>query len=526
MRKQNSINTAAPDNQALDVKDNTSLVDLSDYYLIEDHEKFNWRKHLFLTSVSLLSMWMYITTSAAAGADNAEQTEYQTFSAAVNFFVTYNVVEAFYDAGKVSLGVIIAALLSALPLSLAVYSNTEEVTPLDYMEIGETLVVNTFIHCLPVMLLAENPVMRFLSSLPTLPYRGLKVCCMTTKEHESKQIQENTAKRHARLKAGLVNNLTNARDNIKKLSFTRERWFTWNVALPTIGGDGTGLSKWQAIANKSVQVLVMPQPSQCKKHLNFMFDSIGGSVSYTLGATLVNLGVGGFFKDTFDSCLTLAETIATYLKKHLHLFDSPEVFQYLMTAPPALVLAVLIGYFGGKFFRDVFYKSLLAICRGEYSPPESFKLYPKITLLAIALSAYASYYSTGACIALINKHFREAEFDMVRSVLLFCATYFTPIFNFKNVLEFYFDKSLKFTRRFGSDAAKAFADLDARITAFSVKLANESGEKLEANMRKLESNIQKMLLGMNEVTEVLPEENEPLLLQRETTQPSTRRCCL
>ena len=505
--------TIHPTNDALNL--------ITNYYLSQNPSiGSNKFKYGLLFVISGTSMWLFYTTGGqAANGNKTLETELISSAMIINFFVTWNTSEAFLnyienkrfpaelsnfvdikkinqDKAKIT-AISSIAFLNAAPVALAVFTNVNKLNAGAIIEAIITQIDNTFIHTFPTLIVAENIILRNIFLLPFLPIIaiGYSVKLMhnfllTKEEKNWRKYREKIEKNHTILKNALIKTLETAQLNIQKNNLQFE--WAWRNGLKSFFNprfkiqldndldfkNQDGIHNLIRIAKKASLVEKAAITSYSQNAMHFIFDYGMGVAFYSMGTILINAAIAGFYKNIYDDFSWL----------------NNKEGQLAATLYPNMLLSVLVSYFAARFFRHILYEGIIATpikftwqalrhtCTGApitVDPfPTSFKRYPKTTGFLILLAYYFARNSYGTALELINSHFKEPTFDEIRPILVFCAVYGMPIFNYKNAIEFILDKAVSFAGTLGGNDNKASVILDGKIQAIKNFIAHIKGEDL------------------------------------------------
>lgn len=525
---------------SLEIEQQDALIALTRYYLVARRQtdiKYNVGKYVLLNCIAGTSVWLYGATGGLAAENNlALKILLITGGTTLNFCVSFNTSEMFVDyiksnqvprelkkflKPKVSklemVAVAGAAFISAGPTTFAVFSSAEKISAMVITETVITQIDNSFIHTLPTLVISRVPLLRLLFLSPFLPlllcykfYKTVKDHVLLTEEDIAlRKLREIKAQRHTQLKNAMMTTLEAAREAILKLTFQsrwhwRALWKTdYAINLPADLKTLSNLIEVEPlikIASYAPKIENLPPASLSARILNFVTDTVLGNAIYGIGAIAGNLGAAGFYKNTYDDMVVAGNYTQGYFKDHAVNFTEKDAsaWGWGLSLVPNAIAIILVGYFAGRFFRHSLYENFIAVCRGQYSPPQGFKRYPKVSALLIVLAVFFAKYGYGTAYYLVQTHFNEPQFDKLRPVLLQFAEYGMPIFLLKNTIEVIFNQTVNYASFFGHDDNQASAELDRKILALENAIQNADGGELEKSLNNLSKEQQGILLRLPE----------------------------
>jgi hypothetical protein len=207
------------------------------------------------------------------------------------------------------------------------------------------------------------------------------------------------------------------------------------------------------------------------------------NISWLSGALGVPTSISGFIMSNYNEGLALTASVGA---------------AYALSIPPAVVTAILVGYFGGKTIQGV-YDSFIGFLKKDLELPIAIRLYPKTMALLTGLCGFVAYYSSGPAEELVYTNFTDPKWDGIREILIGFARYGIQLYSFINMFEVTQAGICKFAKSVGGDDSMVVELLSERISAMQGSIMQLDGQQFENSLATLGSHNRELLLGMDDV---------------------------
>lgn len=408
--------------------------------------------YIILALVSTLSLYLYAETGFEIGKctlkmDNPTCDKSLTIQAVigsvvVNFLVSWNTSKQFLESLQKlptniqkyfptknrikNVFVALSSIISVAPIALATLVGKKGITLLDWVGFGVTIFSNFFIQCLPFNIVYSDKTVT-----ETIPY-GFKwigtLCCKDA--HEFLKLEREKLLLQRSIAGNFVSNLNKLAENLLQKSKQSQGDKRFDLTEVLSVNDTNNFNNKENSYELFVKLL-KEHPPEKSNYSSFVLKlyKVGQGVFFWGTGFIANTGLFGYFSDTFES---------------LNIFSSFTV-RVLLAATPILALSILIGYFAGRFGRDIVYENAVEIGQhitGQrtYRWQAAISAYPKTMVALTLLSGYLSYYSSSTVRFLLENFLTEhpkSWFTVHLSKFLQGTAYVSALFNFKNALEFW-----------------------------------------------------------------------------------------